>query len=245
MLLKDISFIVSITVEIVLPIILALYIWKKYKVSWTIFFLGVGLFLASLIRIPLNNYLTGLVKYELFGPSYVLVVTSILSFTASIFEEGVRVLAFGVIIRQRDYYKGIMYGIGHGGGGEAMIFVGISTLANYILLRFFPGSIPGIAESQFQAMQWYLPLIGMGERMMTIVIQIALSVLVMQAFLKRRYYFIFFALIYHFAVDFAVTNISQFFNILYAEISVLIFAILGVVIIFLLRPKPSEKGQKV
>jgi uncharacterized membrane protein YhfC len=89
-----------------------------------------------------------------------------------------------------------------------------------------------------------MPLIGAGERIMTIAIQIALSVLVMQAFLRKRYYFILLALIYHFLVDFTVTNLSQRFNIFYAELSVLFFAAIGIAIIFLLRPKKDAKLVK-
>jgi len=242
MILKDLSYIIAILIEIVLPIVLAIYIARRYKVSWAIFFLGAGLFLASLIRIPLNNYLIGLLKYDFFGSAYILVTTSILSFSASIFEEGVRVLAFGLLIKNRSFHKGVMYGIGHGGGGESMVLVGLSTLANYIVFRFFPGLLPGIAASQFQAVQWYMPLIGAAERIMTIAIQIALSVLVMNAFLKRKYYYILLAVIYHFLVDFAVTNLSQRFNILYAELSVLFFAAIGIAIIFLLRPKKDVQS---
>lgn len=242
MLLKDVSYIIAILVEIGLPIILAIYVRKRFKVSWAIFFLGAGLFLASLIRIPLNDYLTGLLKYDFFGGSYVLITTSIVSFTASIFEEGVRVLAFGVFIKNRDYFKGLMYGIGHGGGGEALVLVGLSTLANYLVFRFFPGVLSGIAMNQLEAIQWYMPLIGMGERVMAIAIQIALSILVMHAFLKRKYYFILIAIIFHFAVDFAVTNLNQRFGILWAELSVLVFAAISIVIIFLLKPR--NQGYK-
>jgi len=34
--LKDISYIVTVAIEILLPIILAIIIWKKFKVSWAI-----------------------------------------------------------------------------------------------------------------------------------------------------------------------------------------------------------------
>ena len=134
--LKDIVYIIAIAIEILLPIILAIIIWKKFKVSWAIFFLGMVLFLASLIRSPLNNYLGGLLQASFRGEIFYILLGVMSGLTAGIFEEGVRVLAIGAIIKPRDYYKGIMYGIGHGGGGEAMIFVGFSTLANFIIYKF-------------------------------------------------------------------------------------------------------------
>ena len=119
-------------IEILLPLILAIIIWKKFKASWAIFFLGMLLFLASLIRTPLNTYLGGLLQANFRGEVFYILFGAMAGLTAGIFEEGARALAFGAVIRPRDYYKGIMYGIGHGGGGEAMIFIGFSTLANFI-----------------------------------------------------------------------------------------------------------------
>ena len=82
------------------------------------------LFLASLIRTPLNTYLGGLLQSNFRGEIFYILFGAMAGLTAGIFEEGVRVLAFGAVIKPRDYYKGIMYGIGHGGGGEAMVFIG-------------------------------------------------------------------------------------------------------------------------
>ncbi|MBM3701055.1 MAG: YhfC family intramembrane metalloprotease, partial [Actinobacteria bacterium] len=48
-----------------------------------------------------------------------------------------RVLGIGYIIKKKNFYKGLMYGVGHGGGGEAMVFVGLSLAVNYIIFRFF------------------------------------------------------------------------------------------------------------
>lgn len=136
MALLDLGYILSAVIEIILPIILAIIIWKKFKVSWAIFFLGLILFIASLIRIPLNNYISVLLKTPLKGELYITIIGIIAGFSVGIFEEGVKCIAFGAVIRPRDYYKGIMYGIGHG-GGESMIFVGFSVLANYIVYKFF------------------------------------------------------------------------------------------------------------
>ena len=45
--LRDIGYIAAVIIEIAVPLILAVIIWKKFKVSWAIFFLGAVLFLAS------------------------------------------------------------------------------------------------------------------------------------------------------------------------------------------------------
>lgn len=241
--LKDISFIIAILIEIFLPIALAIIIAKKYKTSWAVFFLGVLLFFASLIRLPLNNYISVLLQQ--YVPSQYIIISSLafLSITSGIFEEGMRVLAFGVIIKKKDYYNGLMYGIGHGGGGESLGFVGLATLANFIIYRFFPGILPETALMQFINTQWYTPLVGALERIFAIIIQLALSVIVMNAFIKKRYYFIAIAVSGHAAVNFAATYINYKVGVLYSEISVFLFALAGIAVIILLRPKEKDSGS--
>lgn len=239
--LRDFSYIVSIIIEIGLPLILAFIIWKKFKVSWAVFFLGMVLFLASLIRIPLNNYVTGLIRFNFHGENFIIMSALFVSLTAGLFEEGVRILAIGIIIKPRNFYKSIMYGIGHGGGGESMIFVGITSLINYILFRFFPNILPGYTISQFQDINWYLPLVGSMERIFAITIQVSLSVIIMYAFLKRKYYFIAIAIIYHFIIDFIAVYAVYKFGIMITEIIIFIFAGISIAIIFLLRPKKIDK----
>ena len=235
--LKDISYIVTAAIEILLPIILAIIIWKKFKVSWAIFFLGMVLFLASLIRIPLNTYLGGLLQSSFRGEVFYILFGAMSGLTAGIFEEGVRVLALGAVIKPRDYYKGVMYGIGHGGGGESMVFVGFTTLANFIIFKFFPNILPINIVPQMAQMAWYMPLVGALERILAIAIQIAFSVLIMYAFMSRKYYIIFVTIIFHAIVDLVAFYINYKFGFWFAEAGTAVFAIIGIVIIVSLRPK--------
>jgi len=136
-----------------------------------------------------------------------------------------RVLGIGYIIKKKNFYKGLMYGVGHGGGGEAMVFVGLSLAVNYIIFRFFPDILPELALTQFLAMPWYMPLIGAMERIFAISIQISLSVLVMYAFMNKKYYLIAVAVIYHAVVNFVAVYLNHFFGIIASEASVFIFAL--------------------
>lgn len=238
--LLNASYIISIIIEIGVPITLAVYMWKKYRASWAIFFLGMILFLISLIRIPLNNLFSTIIANNFSGDLVIILIGLFASLTAGIFEEGVRVLAFGAIIKPRSYDKGIMYGIGHGGGGESMIFVAMSVLVSFITYRFFPGILPTSLLVQIAGVDWYIPIIGALERILAIAIQISLSVLVMYAFIKRKYYFILISILYHMAVDFVSVYINYKFGILLSEISVFIFAIISVFIIYILRPRKEE-----
>ncbi len=235
--LLDLSYIISFIIEIGLPIALAVIVWKKFKVSWAIFFLGMALFLISLIRIPLNGYVTSLLRQSFSQNNYIIYSGLFVSFTAALFEEGVRVLGIGLIIREKNYYKGLMYGIGHGGGGEAMVFVGFSSIINYVVFRFFPGLVPGY--DVLGSIEWYLPLVGSMERVFAIAIQIFLSILIMHAFLKRKYYYIFIAFGFHLLVDFASVYANSKFGLAVTEIMVFLFAVISVIFTLLLRPKKS------
>jgi uncharacterized membrane protein YhfC len=235
--LKDMAYITAAAIEILLPLILAFIMWKKFKVSWAIFFLGMVLFLASLIRIPLNTYLSNLLQSRFQGEAFYILIGIVAGLTAGIFEEGVRVLAFGAVIKPRDYHKGIMYGIGHGGGGEAMIFVGFTTLANFIIYKFFPSILPANTIPQIQAALWWLPFVGAMERISAITIQIAFSVLIMYAFMSKKYYFIVITILLHMIVDFTAFYINYKFGMWYSELSAFIFALAGIAAIVLLKPK--------
>ena len=239
--LRDIAYIITVIIEIALPIILATIIWKKFKVSWAIFLLGIVLFLTSLIRVPLNNYAAIIIDKSFHKEISIILIFLFSALTAGIFEEGARVLAIGVIIKPMNYYKGIMYGIGHGGGGEAMVFVGLQTLTNYIILKFFPNTLSANVISQLKMMTWYLPMMGAVERIFGITIQIALSVLVAYAFISKKYSFIFIAIIYHAIVDFVAVYLNYKFGMYISEASVLLFAIIGIVIIFLLKTKKQTE----
>jgi uncharacterized membrane protein YhfC len=239
--LKDLAYIIAVFIEITVPLILAIIIWKKFKASWGIFFLGMLLFLASLIRIPLNNYLGTLLQNSFRGEIFYIIFGVMAGLMAGIFETGVRCLAIGAVIKPRDYYKGLMYGIGHGGGGESMVFVGLTTLANYIIFKFFPNILPVNTVSQMAQMIWYLPLVGALERILAIAIQIALSVLIMYAFMYRKYYMIAVTIIFHAIIDFTAYYINYKFGFWFAEAGVAVFAIISIVIILKLRPRGNIK----
>jgi uncharacterized membrane protein YhfC len=241
--LKDFAYILAIIIEIAVPVILAILIWKKFKVSWAIFFLGMALFLASLIRIPLNSYFGVLLQKSFRGEIYYILYGVMAGLMAGIFEEGVRCIAIGVAIKPRGYYKGIMYGIGHGGGGESMIFIGLTTLANYIIFKFFPNILPVNVVPQMAQLAWYLPLVASLERIFAIAIQIAFSVLIMHAFMFKKYYMIAIAVLFHAVVDFVAFYINYKFGFWFAEIGVGVFAIIGIIIIFKLKPRSSDADK--
>lgn len=83
-------------------------------------------------------------------------------------------------------------------------------------------------------------MVGAMERIFAIAIQISLSVLIMYAFLSKRYYFIAVAFFYHIIVDFIAVYLNYRFGTLIIEAMVFVFALVSAGIIFLLRPKKKD-----
>src|SRR4030042_6903619 len=97
--LINISYIVSIIIEIGIPVVLAFYLWKKYKISWAIFFLGMLLFLVSLSRIPLNNAFSSYITLKFSGDMALILAGLFVALTAGLFEKGGRVLVFWFLFK--------------------------------------------------------------------------------------------------------------------------------------------------
>jgi len=194
--------------------------------------MALALFLVSLIRIPLNSFVQGLIRYNFLGEKLILISVLFPSFTAALFEEGFRTLGIGFLVKEKNFHKGLVYGIGHGGGGESMIFIGFPLLINFIAYKIF-GNLPMFSslKSAFDSMSWYMPLIGAGERMMTIVIQIAFSVLIMAAFLNKKYYLIFIAFLFHLIIDFTAVYLNLKTSIFWSELLVALFTAISATII--------------
>ena len=122
-----------------------------------------------------------------------------------------------------------------------MVFVGLTTLANYIIFRFFPNILPANIVPQMAQLAWYLPLVGALERVLAIAIQIALSILIMYAFISKRYYIIFITMVFHMFVDFVAFYINYKFGFWFAEAAVAVFAVISIIILIRLKPSGELK----
>ncbi len=113
--------------------------------------------------------------------------------------------------------------------------------------------MPGAQQqvSAYWSVPWPLSLFGALERLFTIPTQIALSVLVLQAFTRRQPLWLVAAILWHALVDGVVVYLSAtwapFAWRVYALEGVIgIFAIIGVGMIFALkRPEPPEEEEVV
>lgn len=181
------------------------------------------MFLVSLIRFPLNNYLTQLVvSGDISNISYWLVYL-IPSITSGLFEETARYLGIRYLIRDDSYRTGLTYGAGHG-GIESIFIVGLNVFTIGVILITNPNSLGEMQLLAINSSPWYLPLIGAYERIMAMIIQFSLSIMVLETIRQKKINYLLLAITIHMAINYlSITAVS--YSVLYAEMVVTGFAI--------------------
>jgi uncharacterized membrane protein YhfC len=191
---------------IALPLSLGVYLTRRWQQGWGLALVGVATFLLSQIgHLPFNSLALNPILVRLgFGTSVgsqpigALALSSLLlGVSAGLFEEGARYLVLRFWIRRaRTYRQGVLFGLGHG-GAEAIIIgvLALLQLSQAYALRgqdlsvVVPADQLAAAQAQLQA-YWAVPasvfLLSTVERASALVIQLALTILVLQAFLRRR-----------------------------------------------------------
>jgi uncharacterized membrane protein YhfC len=121
-------------------------------------------------------------------------------------------------------------------------------MRNVDLSTLYTGNTLVQAQAQVNAYwsaTWYDSLLGAVERMFTVVIQISLSVLVLQAFIRKQAGWVIVAIIYHAIVDAAALVVLQLTNAYWVEALVGVFALISLAIIFSLRtPEPEPEANE-
>ena len=216
-------FIVAGLIEVLLPIVVGYYIIKKLNTSKKIWMIGALMFIVSLVRLPLNTYLSNLaVSGAITSLSFTLVYL-IPSLTAGVFEESARYIGLRYLIKDESYRTGLTYGAGHG-GIESILLVGVNVLITGILIIFNPDTIPQAQLNAILTMPWYLPFIGAYERVMVMIIHLSLSIMVLETIRKKKFTYLILAVVAHTAVNY-LSIVAVGYSVLYSELVVTGFAI--------------------
>ena len=168
-----------------------------------------------------------------------------LSLTAGLFEEVGRYFGFKLFLKKHLSWKnGIAYGIGHG-GIEAIVLVGFTYINNLVYSFLInsgqfaeiiaPQIDPELAayiQAQLIDIPAYMFLVAGLERGFTIVVHIALSLVVLLAVKKGNAIYLLYAILLHAAVNLPAVLIPGLgYNILYAELYLLVLAVIGCIFI--------------
>lgn len=210
---------ISAVLSVLFPIGLLFFVKRiSGKIHWRHVLAGVIIFAVFQIftRIPLLTWLQGQSWFIIYIASERLLMLFFLSFTAGLFEEVGRYLAFA-FFRKRGYRPSeiFAYGVGHG-GFESIALVGINTLAIlvatlYLAFGWFGdliignpqifGSVPAL-NSIISGNPAYVFLLGGLERVFAILLHIGLSFVVAKGVYGRKLRMLFLAILLHTGVNF-------------------------------------------
>lgn len=218
-----VMFVLAGLLEIIIPLALGFYITRKFGTSWKNWFVGALMFILSLTRIPLNAYTNQMILAAPVTQWTYSMLALAPSLTAGVFEEMARYIGLKFIIKDDTYEKGLTYGAGHG-GIESIMLVGVSVLSVGVVLLTSPEALsPGQLE-MILATPVYMPLIGLYERLMAMIVQIGFSVIVLESVRRKDVKYLFTAIGLHTLLDFLAVSVVGY-SILYSEILVTGFAL--------------------
>ena len=244
---------------IAMPVGLTIYLTRKFKQGWRLFWIGAATFISSqVLHIPFNALINPFFRQFGFIALPEILQSAMLSLflgmSAGLFEELSRYAMYRWWARDaRSWSKGLLAGAGH--GGIEAIILGLLVLYGYgqmLILRGMDISTLGtpdkveLVRAQIQAYwsaPWTLTMLGALERLFTIPLHLAYSLLVLQAFIRKKIWWVGLAIVCHALVDGVAVFVSQIgFSALAIEGIIGTFAIGSMGIIFFLRqtaPQPD------
>jgi uncharacterized membrane protein YhfC len=258
-------FVITILLEILIPLLAGYLITKRFGVPWNLFLTGAGFFIViQILHIPLVLLTQGplllLLKGWVADPTILLALVAVyLGLMAGIFEEIGRYLAFtwyfsGISLKvSRE--NGLMFGAGWGGVECVLVaFMVAGALVSYLTVFFVPGSVAGaasdpVAIKALEALYALTPvdiLYGLLERILALTLQITWSLMVMYAVMRKTPLFLGLAIIWHAGVDFLAVFITGVWGIPASEGLLIPFALAGLAFILWVWPRIfgiPESGQ--
>jgi len=192
------SSIFTIIAALVLPLAAAVWVCTRKRGYLKPLLLGAATFFVFqvIIRIPLLQYVFSPMPWFItLGILQPVLAAAFYGVTAALFEEGGRWIVMRLFMRTGSVTDGIVNGIGHG-GIEAVLLVGINTLVALIL---------GIGSTAEPGMIFA----GGVERLSTMLIQIAFSVMVLKSVTEKTTLWLLAAFLLHAFIDTAALLAQQ------------------------------------
>ncbi|MCC6173931.1 MAG: YhfC family intramembrane metalloprotease [Chloroflexi bacterium] len=216
--------VVTIALQIVMPLAIAVVVQRRLGVSWRYFAYGMLIFFLFQIatRVPVIQLVQGAIAVSLTESRPLLWVwIFVASLTAGLFEEVGRWVGYRFLMggEKKTWAKGVMYGLGHAGLESMLLVAGLSVVSLAGLLALSPTALqalpPGRREQVLQQLaqvaaqpEWY-PLFGAWERLCTIAVHVALSVVVLQVFRRGSLVWLWLAIAAHTAVNLVAAGMVQ------------------------------------
>lgn len=245
-------FTLGVLMMFLLPFLLAYFLFRRRRMDWGLFAIGAVTFVLSQVgHIPFNAAILPKLP-ALQQPENLIWLGLFLGLSAGLFEETARWLTFRFWAKNaRHWQEGMMVGLGHGGiesilvGLIAAINGGLIFAANIdpILLQTFPADVQNALNVQATLLFSRPPyelLAGGLERLFAITFHLSASLLVMQCFIRRQWFWLPLAIGLHTLFNFvAVMAAGNIENPMLVEGLIGLLALFSLVIILWLRqPDP-------
>jgi len=235
---------------------------RRWKLPWGLFGIGAATFVLSQVgHIPFNAYVLNALFARLgwtdpASAGTLLGVAAALGLSAGVFEEGARYLMYHFWARKaRRWEEALMIGAGHGGIEAVLLgllvvyaLVQVLALQGNDLASVLPAEQVETARLQIEAYwaaPWYAALLGAVERAFALCLHLSLSVMVLQCFTRRRWFWLPLAIGWHALVDGAALVAVQRVGPYWAEALIGVMAVLSLGIVFALRRPAIEPAASI
>jgi len=246
---------------ILIPIGLGIYLTRRFKLGWRLWWIGGAAFILSQIgHIPFNYLLDQLFQRgQLSAPPETwrsLFNALVLGLSAGLWEEITLYAVYRWWAKDaRSWKQGIIVGAGR--GGIESILIGVYVLVIFIQMVVFRfgdlkslipiDQIP-ILEQQlaiYWSSPWYDTLLGVLERSFTIVFHISAALLVLQVFIRGQSRWLWMALLWHTIANTGAVYLVMEVNPYAAEVWMGVVCLASFVIIYLLRDSRVDQNASL
>jgi uncharacterized membrane protein YhfC len=252
--------IVSIVFVFLYPLVLAVVAHWRLYVGWRYVGYGAIVFFVfqMVTRVPAVQLIQATIAPQLkAAPALTWTWLVVLALSAGVFEEVGRYIGYRLFMRHEDktWSKAVMYGIGHGGLESAVLVGGLMLVGLINVWAMVNGGFNQVPDDQratalqqlhtIDAQPGWTALLGAWERLCTIPVQIALSVVVLQVFRRGRLIWLYLAVLGHAFVDLTAVGLQQLLgpsinSSLAIEGVIGVFGLAAVWIIWRLRDRPVQ-----
>jgi len=241
---------------ILAPVLVAIVFYRKQKYFIGALFTGVGVFTVFQLftRIPLIQVILPRMQWYKDMTKNIWVYALFLGFTAGLFEEVGRFLAFKLILKKYlSWNNAIAFGIGHG-GIESVLIAGMAAVNNLIYSTminsgmydsFIAPALPGgqaeMLKNQLVQLPPYMFLVSSAERVFAFTIHLAFSVLVMIGIRRKKgLLYLGIAIFLHMVVDSPIVILqASGVSIFVIELIILVMAVIA--LLYVIKTGKAEK----
>ncbi len=198
--------VVSLFISLFLPLLALAVLGWKYRGQgvFSAWFLGAaGFFVPQIIiRMPIMNALAGMDWFIRFSQEHLFLYSFTLAFSAGLFELAGRLAAAKLMRKKLTYPRALTAGMGHG-GIEAILLIGMTYINNLLYIFMINGgtfdamvaqaAAAGADAAQLAVLkETFLTtppltfLLGGFERLLTMILHVALSMMVCYAMEKKQ-----------------------------------------------------------